>query len=416
MTIGYQQDFIGDGIMVPVPGFSAVLTDAVYRDASLREEIYLDYIHYSLVMNKTTRQLVFSASNIDQNKHIQINRKESRGWEADDRLDDVRQLDNRFYKANDWDRGHMVQRNNNCWAANRGKALEANNATFFYTNAAFQHKYFNRDEWLKLEDYIGALKGDSNGQLCVFTGPVHLPFDRQYARSWHDTVRVPSAFFKMVCYKSKTTEKLETRAFLLYQDAEFIGNKQKGAGRIKLKNYQCTVTEIQKLTGLKFSRDIVQSNPLYYSAPETLSDGLTINSYPERIPVEHHADIVTGINQPRVTQEVAEKDKAIVIAAAMVNPAGSNERLNEWITLLNISAADVDVSGWRIEDQRSKVIYLSGLIEKGSASKVQMSDHAGFRLLNRGGTIILKNEKNEVVDRESYTQKDIENENMGLRF
>jgi len=416
MKKAYQEGFIGDGITVPAPGFSAGLKQAVYRDASLREDIYLDYIHYSVVMNKTTRQLVFSASNIDQNKHIQINRDESRGWQSDARIDDARQLDNLFYKSNDWDRGHMVQRNNNCWGESRVTSLAANNDTFFYTNAAFQHKYFNRDEWLKLEDYIGSLQDDSNGRLCVFTGPVHLKFDRQYARSWHDTVRVPSAFFKIVCFKSKASNKLETRAFLLYQDDEFIGNKQKGAARIKLKNYQCTVTEIQQLTGLKFDAAIVQSNPLYYSAPETLHEGLSINTYPERIPVEHHADIVNAINQPRVTQQVADRDRNIVIAAAMVNPAGSNERANEWITLLNISAADVDLSGWRIEDQRAKMIHLSGLIEKGSARRIQMADHHSIRLLNSGGTIILKNEKNEVVDRETYTKENATEENRALRF
>ena len=417
MTIkAYQQDFIGDGIVVEQPGFSPELEGAVYQGPNLRETIYLDYAHYTVVMNKTTRQLIFAASNIDQNKHIQINRDESRDWDIDSRIGEDQQLDNRFYKSNDWDRGHMVQRSNNCWGEDRRGSLKANDDTFYFTNAAFQHKFFNQDEWLKLEDYIGSLKDDSNGRLCVFTGPVHLPFDRQYARSWHDTVRVPSAFFKIVCYKSKTTDKLESRAFLLYQDSEFIGNKKKGASTIKLKNYQCTVTEIQKLTGLEFASEIVQSNPLYYSAPATLSDGLSINSYPERIPVENHNDIVTEINQPRVTQEVADNDKNIVIVAAMVNPEGGYEISNEWVTLLNISAVSVNLNGWYIEDHKARLIELSGVIEQGEAKKILMVDHHTIRLPNSGGTIILKNKNNEVVDRETYSKKEAVTENMALRF
>ncbi|HIG39035.1 MAG TPA: hypothetical protein EYQ14_00585 [Gammaproteobacteria bacterium] len=34
---------------------------------------------------------------------------------------------------------------------------KANDDTFFYTNAAFQHKFFNQDEWLKLEKFVGSL-------------------------------------------------------------------------------------------------------------------------------------------------------------------------------------------------------------------------------------------------------------------
>ena len=151
-TIGYKEDFIGNGINVPLPKLSPKLEGAVLMYEELRDTIYLDYRHFTIVMNGTTKQLIYSASNIDQNEHKQIDRALSKDWDIDSRIDIDDQLDNRYYKKNDWDRGHMVQRNNNCWGSSIGETLKANNDTFYYTNSAFQHKYFNQDEWLKLEE------------------------------------------------------------------------------------------------------------------------------------------------------------------------------------------------------------------------------------------------------------------------
>ena len=56
---GYATDFIGNGITVPVPGFSPRIAGLVLKNPELRDEIYADYVHYSLVMNKQTKQLIF---------------------------------------------------------------------------------------------------------------------------------------------------------------------------------------------------------------------------------------------------------------------------------------------------------------------------------------------------------------------
>ena len=413
---GFKLDFIGDGIEVPLPKFSPNLDGAIFENPKLRNNVYLDYIHYTIVMNKSTKQLVFAASNIDQNLHKSIPRGHSKSWNIDSRIDENMQLDNRYYKKNDWDRGHMVQRNNNCWGDDYRKTIKANNDTFFYTNAAFQHKFFNQDEWLKLEKFIGLWEKDSNGKLCVFTGPVHLPFDRQYARSWHDTVRIPSAFFKIVCYKSITTNQFETRAFILYQDNEFIGNKKKGASYIKLKNYQVTITEIEELTGLEFDKSIVYSNPLYYTQPDKPKSGLTINNFPERIPIDIVGDIVNAIDQPRHTQEAKDEDKLVIIAAAMVNPSGAGEWEKEWITLLNVADKEVNLKGWFLQDHLERKIKLKGTLEEGHSLRLYMKDFKTIRLPNTGGTIILKNNRNEVIDRETYTKEEVKIEDKALRF
>jgi endonuclease G, mitochondrial len=412
-TIGYQEKNFIQGMEVPMPTLTPKISGAAYRSNHIKDEIYLNYVHYSIVMNKETKQLIFAASNIDQNLGQRIPRSDSMDWDTDSRIvPEELQLDNRFYKGNDWDRGHMVQRNNNNWGKNRREAIKANDDTFFYTNAAFQHKFFNQDEWLKLESFIGNWKEDSDGKLCVFTGPIHLPFDRIYARTWHDTVRIPSGFFKIVCFKSKTSKKLESRAFILYQDSEFIGNKKRGSSVIKLKNYQVTVAEIEELTGLDFHPEISKNNPLYYSEGKNTS----VNNYPERIPIEHIDDIVTEIDAPRITQDAPQGDKNIAISAAMINPKGRDRKKDEWVTLLNLTPEIVDLDGWKLCNDKNQSIDLSKKkIDPGVAIKVTM-DEGDMRLTNKGSTIILKNKKGEVVDREYYINKDAILENLAFRF
>ena len=69
MQIGYDPDFIGDGIRIPLPTFNRSLAQSVLRKPEvLRDGLYSDHIHFTLVMNEHTRQLVYSAYNIDQRK------------------------------------------------------------------------------------------------------------------------------------------------------------------------------------------------------------------------------------------------------------------------------------------------------------------------------------------------------------
>lgn len=424
-NFGYNEYFITskDRVYpVPMPNFSEKLKRAVLEDPDLRDFIYLDYTNYTVVMNKTTRQLIFAASNIDQEAFKKINRSRSKEWDIDNRIDRTQQLDNRYYRNNDWDRGHMVRRTNNCWGNTENEALKANNDTFYYTNSAFQHMYFNQDEWLKLEDFIRTFGEDSNGQLCVFTGPVHKEYDRMYSRDWHNTVRIPSGFFKIVCYHGKNSDKLEVRAFILYQDKGFIENRRSGSLSIKLKNYQVTITEIEKLTGLDFADHIAKSNPLYYYPENSEKDpakGLPINNYPERIPVETEKDIVSDIDKKREVQEAKAADKNIVIVAAMVNPEGSSELEKEWVSLLNISTKPIEIKNWTLVDKKQRMIKLSDLnILPGATHTVRMKDfkNSNFRLTNSGGSITLYNEKNEVIDREGYTAQEAREQGKALCF
>ncbi|MDX8384960.1 MAG: hypothetical protein R8M11_00415 [Gallionella sp.] len=74
MTQYYNPDCIGSGIHIPLPNlakFSASLKkSALNMPATLREEVYSDHIHFTLVMTKDTRQLIYSACNLGQDQFI----------------------------------------------------------------------------------------------------------------------------------------------------------------------------------------------------------------------------------------------------------------------------------------------------------------------------------------------------------
>lgn len=160
----------------------------------------------------------------------------------------------------------------------------------------------------------------------------------------------------------------------------------------------------------------VYSNPLYYSEPDSPREGLVINTYPERIPIEIEEDIVVEIDTDRNTQEAKEEDKVVIIAAAMVNPKGSNELGKEWISLLNVSNKKVDLTGWRLEDFKSRKTMLEGALEEGESIRIYLTKVDGVRLTNTGGSIILKNRNNEVIDRETYVKNEVLIEDKAIRF
>ena len=218
MQIGYDEKFIGDGIKVPMPKIKDPLNRSVLRIPNvLRKGKYSDHLHFSLVMNKHTRQLIYSAYNIDQQQFPSAKKskgKGTRGWRNDNNISPENQLNNKYYKnrkdsagdtiLNPYDRGHMVMRYNNMWGIPNDEFDKAGKATFVYSNSSLQHENLNRDEWKAIEmDVVHEFNDDANGRLAVFTGPIFGDLDRHVNLSDIDTARVPSGFFKVICYKKK---------------------------------------------------------------------------------------------------------------------------------------------------------------------------------------------------------------------
>ncbi|MEL6918942.1 MAG: DNA/RNA non-specific endonuclease [Bacteroidota bacterium] len=432
IQIGYDPDFIGDDIRVPLPKFSRSLAQAVLRKPGvLRDSIYSDHIHYTLVMNKHTRQLIYSAYNIDQSKYRpKVKGGGTKGWKNDKAIGAENQLDNDYYKdrkgldgkdiENPYDRGHMVMRFNNMWGDTNDESNKAGRATFIYGNSSLQHKNLNRDEWKELEmKIVRPFSLDSNDKLCVFTGPIYGDLDRHIHLSETDSARVPSGFFKVICYRSKAhlpDKKLGVASFAVFQDDEVIRDLKGGSVMKINQKYQMTITELQQRTGINFGDALFERNPLFASKNEERNLGVNVLSIPERIPIIGSNNIVSDHGQlrPGITNL---KSREVIISSAMIDPVG-NEGVNEWISLHNRSAVDKGVDGWKLIDGEGRATTLKGTIKSGESKKVQGNTMGTIKLGNTGGSLMLFNGENSIIDHVKWTQYQMKSakENMAFLF
>jgi DNA/RNA endonuclease G (NUC1) len=101
------------------------------------------------------------------------------------------------YARNDLDRGHLVRRASAVWGDTRAEAAQANEDTFYYTNAAPQAAKFNQgmELWLGLESYLQEYAADHSRRVVVFTGPVFSATDPVYRG-----VDIPLRFFKVAAF------------------------------------------------------------------------------------------------------------------------------------------------------------------------------------------------------------------------
>jgi len=267
---GYQDDFLGNGYKIELPEISLEQQNEILRKEIFRNEFIVDYVHYSVAMNKKNRQAFFSAANIDQTKFQ--SGIEDRDWFVDPRVEEDFQIGPDAYYNNYWDRGHLTRRADIAWGEKQ-EAKKASIDSCSYTNASPQHENFNQDEWTVPEAVIYHFDRDLNDKLIVFTGPVFTNMDRWYNKSGLKfPVRIPSAFWKMVVYIDKNTKNIGCQAYVMYQDDLFIADKR-GSKKINISSYQVTVTEIESLTGLMFDRQLFDSNPLYYYPRAGINNG-----------------------------------------------------------------------------------------------------------------------------------------------
>jgi endonuclease G len=242
---GYRTDFLG--VEVPFPTFTPELDQKVLRKQILTDEIYADYINYTIVMNADLRTPVFAALNIDQQKLKNVSQ---RGWRIDSRIGSENQLNNDYYAANPWDRGHLARRASAAWGDSLREAKQASDDTFFFSNASLQHENFNQDEWSALEDWVKDLSIDGTDKISVFSGPFFEPFVRSITPQGRTTALIPSGFFKVVAFINKSNE-LDARAFIMRQDADTLLDKR-GRRMFEFQRYQVSIMEIEELTGLLF--------------------------------------------------------------------------------------------------------------------------------------------------------------------
>jgi len=417
---GYDPNFLGEDTPLPLPEFSPALVGNVLNKPELRDGIYADYIHFTIAMNRDRRSPIYTALNINQSLIKSARRK--KGWDIDTRIGGEFQLDNDYYRSNPWDRGHLARRGVVAWGETARDAKKASDYTFYYSNASLQHANFNQDEWLALENWVKALTLDDDGKITEFTGPVYGEFGRMISPTGRKPAETPSAFFKILCFISKKTKELDVRAFLMFQDKEALKDKY-GKELFNYQRYQVTISEIEALTGLDFADKIYEQNPLIYNENPEVQDELNIPETPERIPVDTPDEMVS---MDELREYAAEQEVPVFIAAAMVNALGS-ERENEWISIINLGSAAVDLAGWTMSDRIRKPLALSDALppEKrillpGEAVRIQPV--TPIVLGNRGGVVALYDAPSEEfpqgrrIDRIHYTEDQASQEGVPVVF
>ena len=192
--------------MKPTPRFGNLLR--VPRPARPADINELRYHHYSVLMNETRRLAYVSACNVDFNPGATVTSSDGGGsWKLDSRLDNAQQMGAGFYDGGDsnpYDKGHLTRRDDAAWGRDQAEALAANADSFHYTNAAPQHRFFNRsnqggghlDLWGDLENFISKQGLAQRTRLSIFNGPVFGPHDKPLRGAL-----APLAFFKIVIWR-----------------------------------------------------------------------------------------------------------------------------------------------------------------------------------------------------------------------
>jgi len=233
---GYHAEHLGE-FVVPLPDTSTIAADVLPVDG--RTDARLDYEHFTVVMSKSRRLALFTGVNIDGSASVSVPRGGD-PWAFDGRIPEEAQAGDELYANNDFDRGHLVRREDPNWGPS---ASIANRDTFHFTNCAPQLSVFNQRTWLSLEDYILSNTRRVGERATVFTGPVFRTDDPVYRG-----VAIPLAYWKVVAF-IRDDGRPSASAYLIDQDVDLNEHTLLFGA---FKTYQRSVAAIAGLTALNF--------------------------------------------------------------------------------------------------------------------------------------------------------------------
>lgn len=275
---GYQTDFL-PGASVSMPQLDAALKKQI---APLRADEpaaaggLLKYEHFSLKLHKTRRVAIFTATNIDGDTYLKVDRdtgrvasgQEGDTWFKDPRISESFYLGQDFYSSTShyFDRGHLTRRTDPTWGT-PAEAERANADTFHFTNAAPQHFRFNQTTrfWQGVERYIletGINKAGPAARLCVFQGPL---YDDNIDLWIDDEIQIPSSYWKVVVWRG--AKKLKSVGLVVDQLA-LLAEERSGLPRpqdvpfVDVSVWRVPVQDIGARCGLEFDADIVAADTI----------------------------------------------------------------------------------------------------------------------------------------------------------
>jgi len=238
---GYDPDFIGHGIEVPLPRVTTGRNDVQTFELDGKKHQVLKYQHFSVLMSKSRRLCRYSAVNINGKEPKKAKRP---GWRTDPRIPKEAQIIKECYgDPPQFARGHMTRREDPIWGA-IDLARLGNADSMHVTNAVPQMQPFNAGIWLGLEDYALEHAREDDMRISVFTGPFLRDDDPvRYG------IQVPVTFWKVIAFIHDQTGELCATGYRMSQedflrDEEFVFGVHKTA--------QASIASIERQAGLSF--------------------------------------------------------------------------------------------------------------------------------------------------------------------
>jgi endonuclease G len=247
---GYQDDFLGKRMVVPLPSLEGHASDALQYDNNGKRDTVLRYQHYSVLMSKKRRMCFLSAVNIDGN----LSRKSARvGWKWDPRIPKAQQIMNECYgNPPKFSRGHMTRREDPGWGDARA-ARRGNEDSMHVTNATPQMQAFNAPIWLALEDYALQHAREDDMKISVFTGPYFARNDpTMYG------IKIPRSFWKIIVFIHDETKKLCATGYEMSQKQSLVPEEEFVFGAFQSPQLnvatQVSIASIARRSGLDFGK------------------------------------------------------------------------------------------------------------------------------------------------------------------
>jgi len=274
---GYVAGFIpGEHLPLPELNQSLRLQVAPLRaDQPNAESGELKYTHFSIKMHRANRLAIFTATNIDGETYLSVNRttgevgngSEGETWFPENRISSSFYIDQSFYSQ--WsiyfDRGHLTRRTDPTWGTSE-EAERANADTFHFTNCSPQHFRFNQTTkfWQGAERYVlenGLLAQETKRRICVYQGPI---FDDAIDHM-ADDIQIPSSFYKVIVWKSHNKLKA---VGLIVDQLPLLDEKRKPLGpprsvsAVDVTQWRVSIKQIEKRTGLIFDQIIHEADTI----------------------------------------------------------------------------------------------------------------------------------------------------------
>lgn len=278
---GFDPDFLGShAIDLPRPDRERAKQIAPLRAGEPDAEAgILAYEHFAVVMDRSKRMAMFTATNIDGASYLSVDRAtgqvggpEGDKWFKDPRISETFTTGQGFYSewSHLFDRGHLTRRTDPTWGT-ASEAERANADTFHFTNCSPQHFRFNQTTrfWQGVERYIlenGLFQNGASKRLVVFQGPLFDAKIDLYA----DDLQIPSSFFKVVAWNGEN-DRLRAVGLVVDQLAllsETRSNlaRPRDVPAVDVSQWRVGLAVIERRTGLSFGADLLEADTIRMAA------------------------------------------------------------------------------------------------------------------------------------------------------